>query len=72
MIDRKGKPNNSGNRGEWQWSLADNGWADWTCSLCGYTKNTDIHVGLTYRFCPHCGAYMGEHKERGLYRGIPQ
>ena len=36
-------------RGRWKWNLADNGWADWTCSECGYTKNTDIHVTLGWK-----------------------
>jgi hypothetical protein len=39
-----------------EWSLADNGWADHTCSNCGYVKNTDIHVYLSWNFCPNCGA----------------
>lgn len=40
---------------EFEWSLADNGWADHTCSRCGYTENTDIHVSLGYNYCPNCG-----------------
>ncbi len=51
-----------GNRsktGRWLWSLADNGWADHKCSNCGYTKNTDIHVTLDWRYCPNCGSYNG-------------
>ena len=44
--------------GKWLWNLADNGWADHTCSECGWTKNTDIHVSLGYKFCPNCGADM--------------
>lgn len=44
--------------GKWKWSFADNGWADWTCSVCGYVKNTDIHVKLGWRYCPWCGAEM--------------
>ena len=47
-------------RGKWKWSLADNGWADHTCSVCGFTKNTDIHVRLGWSFCPNCGADMTE------------
>lgn len=43
--------------GRWLWELADNGWADHICSNCGYTKNTDIHVKLDWRFCPYCGSY---------------
>ncbi len=44
--------------GKWLWQLADNGWADHICSVCGYTKNTDIHVSLGWRYCPNCGAKM--------------
>lgn len=42
--------------GKWKWSSADNGWADWTCSVCGYTKTTDIHVKLSWKYCPWCGS----------------
>lgn len=50
--------------GEWLWQLADNGWADHICSVCGYTKNTDIHVSLNWSYCPHCGSKMrGEHDD---------
>lgn len=38
------------------WSLADNGWADHTCSACGYVENTDVHVRLGWHYCPSCGA----------------
>lgn len=38
------------------WSLADNGWADHTCSACGYVENTDVHVRLGWKYCPNCGA----------------
>ena len=41
---------NERGKGHWIWSLADNGWADHTCSECGYTKNTDIHVRLDWDF----------------------
>ena len=44
--------------GRWRWELADNGWADHICSECGYTKNTDVHVSLNWRYCPMCGADM--------------
>lgn len=45
--------------GRWLWELADNGWANHICSNCGYTKNTDVHVKLDWRFCPYCGSYNG-------------
>ena len=45
-------------KGAWIWKLADNGWADHICPVCGWTKNTDIHVSLGYNFCPNCGAEM--------------
>ncbi len=44
--------------GKWLWQLADNGWADHICSVCGYTKNIDIHVSLGWKYCPNCGAKM--------------
>ena len=44
--------------GEWTWQLADNGWVDHICSVCGYTENTDIHVSLGWKYCPNCGAKM--------------
>ena len=44
--------------GEWQFSFADNGWADHTCSACGYTINTDVHVSVNYPVCPNCGAIL--------------
>lgn len=44
--------------GVWEWDFADNGWADWTCSECGWKLNTDVHVKIGYRYCPNCGAKM--------------
>lgn len=38
-----------------KWSLADNGWADHTCSKCGFVENTDVHVVLDWNYCPNCG-----------------
>lgn len=43
---------------KWEWSLADNGWADHKCPACGYIKNTDIHVTLSWKYCPNCGHPM--------------
>ena len=45
-------------KGEWIWQLANNGWVDHICSVCGYTENTDIHVSLGWKYCPNCGAEM--------------
>ena len=44
--------------GIWKWKLADNGWKDIYCSVCGHTENVDIHVCLGWKYCPHCGARM--------------
>ena len=45
-------------RGHWILTIED--WNKWTCSECGFKERTDIHVTLGYRFCPKCGAKMGE------------
>ena len=45
---------------EWLWEFASNGWVDHICSLCRYTENTDVHVGIDYERCPRCGALMVE------------
>jgi rubrerythrin len=42
----------------WIWELADNGWADWICPVCGYTKNLDIHVDIGKSKCPECGTRL--------------
>ena len=52
---------------KWLWNLADNGWADHTCSHCGYTINTDIHVSVDYQYCPACGARMVNGKKKSHY-----
>lgn len=44
--------------GYWIHELGD--WNRWTCSECGFTKRTDIHVSLGYNFCPRCGAMIVE------------
>lgn len=51
-------PSQNRPQGEWIWQLADNGWVDHICSVCGYTENTDIHVSLGWKYCPNCGAEM--------------
>ena len=42
--------------GHWIYELED--WNKWTCSECGWSKRTDVHVKLGYNFCPDCGAKM--------------
>ena len=44
--------------GQWEWSLANNGWADTTCNKCGWTWNDDIHVHWNSNYCPNCGRRM--------------
>lgn len=41
-----------------KYEYADNGWADHICTNCGYTKNTDVHVSLSWSYCPSCGAKL--------------
>lgn len=40
---------------KFEYTLADNGWADHTCSECGYVENLDVHVSLGWHYCPSCG-----------------
>ena len=47
--------------GHWILSIED--WNKWTCSECGYSERTDIHVSLGYDYCPKCGARMVEPQE---------
>lgn len=51
-------PSQNRPQGEWIWQLANNGWVDHICSVCGYTENTDIHISLGWKYCPNCGADM--------------
>lgn len=46
--------------GKWIWELAEDGWANHICSVCKYTKHTDIHVIVDWDYCPKCGAKMDE------------
>ncbi len=51
-------------KGKWVWELADNGWANSVCSVCGYTINHDIHCHVEDNYCSNCGADMrGEENE---------
>ena len=42
--------------GKWIAEIED--WMKWTCSECGWSERTDIHVRLGYNYCPDCGAKM--------------
>lgn len=52
-----------GEKGKWNVSFASNGWMDWTCSLCGFTLNEDVHVYVDWDFCPKCGADLRREKK---------
>ena len=51
----------------WKWKLADNGWADMSCSKCGFTTNNDIQYSIGYPYCPNCGASMQNGCRKVLY-----
>jgi len=42
--------------GHWIYTLED--WSKWECSECGFTKRTDVHVKIGYKYCPNCGIRM--------------
>lgn len=46
-----------------KWILEIEDWNKWTCSRCGWSKRTDIHVMLGYDYCPKCGSHNAEVKE---------
>jgi hypothetical protein len=48
--------------GRWIWTLED--WNKWECSECGFTKRTDVHVSIGYKFCPKCGIRMEGKEEK--------
>ena len=48
--------------GHWIYTLED--WNKWECSECGFTKRTDVHVSIGYKFCPKCGAKMESEVEK--------
>ena len=41
-----------------KWIIKIEDWNRWTCSECGFSTRTDIHVTLGYDYCPKCGAPM--------------
>lgn len=45
-------------RAKWKIDLDDQGWLSHKCTNCGYTKRTDVHVSLDWKYCPNCGAKM--------------
>lgn len=45
------------------WILTIEDWNKWTCSECGFSERTDIHVTLGYNYCPKCGAKMEAHDD---------
>ena len=45
------------------WILTIEDWNKWTCSECGFSERTDIHVTLGYNYCPKCGAKMESEKQ---------
>jgi rubrerythrin len=44
--------------GHWIYEFED--WNKWTCSECGWSKRTDVHIKLGYNYCPNCGTRMVE------------
>lgn len=47
--------------GKWIYESED--WNKWTCSECGWSKRTDVHVSLGYNYCPNCGADLSLQEE---------
>lgn len=45
-------------RAKWKIDIDDQGWLSHKCTNCGYTKRTDVHVSLDWKYCPMCGAKM--------------
>lgn len=43
---------------KWEIKDADNGWKDWVCTNCGFTKNLEPSLILGYKYCPECGCTM--------------
>lgn len=57
----RGKAKAQEKTGHWIYKLED--WNRWTCSECGFSKRTDVHVKLGFKFCPNCGAKMLESED---------
>lgn len=57
-FEKRIKPLKEEVRPTGHWILVIEDWNKWTCSECGFSERTDIHVTLGYRFCPKCGAKM--------------
>lgn len=45
-------------RAKWDIYEDEHGWLRHVCTNCGYTKRTDVHVSLDWKYCPMCGAKM--------------
>ena len=43
---------------KWKTEYDESGWLKHTCTRCGYTKRTDVHVSLDWKHCLNCGAKM--------------
>ena len=48
--------------GHWIYTLED--WNKWECSECGFTKRTDVHIRIGYKYCPNCGCCMEKRGKR--------
>ena len=58
IIDKYAEQEKTG-----MWFLTIEDWNKWTCSECGFSKRTDIHVMIRYNYCPNCGARLIESEE---------
>ena len=62
--------NSTSKEGKWLFSLADNGWANWSCSNCNLTFNDDIDTKYDYQYCPNCGIKMQNGKKHNVKQVI--
>lgn len=59
-------------RGYWYNAFAPNGWTDWFCGACkDKVENTDVHVTLSWNYCPYCGDKKVEDK-RTRIKALPE